>query len=243
MISPKQAAAARRASDRAHRSLAEDLRRLRIDAGLTQSELARAAGVHPSQISRAEDAVTRPSIETYSKLAVALGADLSARFYPNTGPVIRDRHQAAILEALLGQLSPSWRPYPEVGVRHPARGWIDVVLHSDHARCVVATEIQSDLRRLEQQLRWFAAKSESLPSWEGWAHLGEITTRSALLIVRSTRSTRNVGAEFRQQLAAAYPAHPADAVVSLKAGRPWPGSALIWVEVRGNQVRFAERRR
>ena len=48
---------------------------------------------------------------------------------PNTGPLIWDRHQARIVEGLLGKLHPRWRPATEVGVTRPARGWIDVVLH------------------------------------------------------------------------------------------------------------------
>lgn len=53
-------------------------------------------------------------METYARLAAALGADLSARLYPNTGPAIRDRHQAGIPEALLALLHPRWRPHTEV---------------------------------------------------------------------------------------------------------------------------------
>ncbi len=222
--------------------MSEDIRRFREDASVSRRQLADAAGINHTYLGRIEDGSARPSIDTYNRLAVALGADLGARMYPNTGPAIRDRHQAPILEGLIGILHARWRPYPEVAVRHPARGWIDVVLYAADAGTVVATEIQSDLRRLEQLLRWFPEKVASLPSWEGWPHIGEAAAPSRLLIVRSTRATRSVGREFERQLAAAYPAHPADAIAALKGAVPWPGPALVWAEVERERVRFVERR-
>ena len=242
MPSTKHVAAAKRATERAHRILAGDVRRLREDGGLTRRALAVGAGVDPRFLGRIEDGTERGSIETYAKLALVLGADLSARLYPSTGPTIRDRHQAPILESLLGHLHPRWQPYPEVAVRQPARGWIDAVLHAERERCVIAVEIQSDLRRIEQLLRWFPSKAASLPSWEGWAQLGEVGSVSQLLIVRSTRATRTIGREFERQLAAAYPAHPADAIAALTGGARWPGAALVWVDLRSDRVRFSASR-
>ena len=63
--------------------------------------------------------------------------------------------------------------FTEVAVHRPSRGWIDAVLHEPRERLVVASELQSELRRLEQMVRWQAAKADSLPSWDGWPHLGE----------------------------------------------------------------------
>ena len=101
-------AAARRVNDRVHRALGEDARRLREDAALIRASLARAAGVDATHLARLEDGIGHASLETYARLAGALGADLAAHLYPNTGPVIRDRHQAGILEALLAARHPRW---------------------------------------------------------------------------------------------------------------------------------------
>jgi transcriptional regulator with XRE-family HTH domain len=152
-------AASRRAADRLRRTLGDDLRRLREDGGVSRAELARHAGLDDSHIARIEDGAVHASLDAYARLATALGADLSARLYPNTGPAIRDRHQARILEALLTLLHPRWRPFPEAAVRQPSRGWIDLVLHEPAAQLVVATEIQSSLPRLEQLLRWSGEKA------------------------------------------------------------------------------------
>lgn len=227
------------AATRARISLREDLDRLRLDAGWSIAKLARASHVDPAYLHRilTDDVVA--SIETYARLAVALGADLSAKVFPNTGPAIRDRHQASMLELLLRDRHPRWQPYLEVGVRRPSRGWIDAVLHEPRERVAVASELQSDLRRLEQLIRWQAMKSEALPSWERWDQLGDAPEISRLLVVRRTRATRQAAAEFGRQLRVAYPAHPDDALEALTGTVAWPGPALVWVALDARGARWA----
>jgi len=237
----RAAARARRTVDRVARYLGEDVHRLREDAGMTRARLADAAALDRTFVGRIEDGATG-SLETYVKLAMVLGADFAARLYPNTGPTIRDRHQATILEALLPRLGPNWARFPEVAVRRPARGWIDLVLHDRRSGTVVAVEIQSTLNRLEQLIRWSGEKAASLPSWDAFAQLGAVTAVSQLLVVRSTRSTRALGREYHGQLEASFPAHPGDAVDALAGTRAWPGAALVWVDVRAGAVRFLARR-
>jgi transcriptional regulator with XRE-family HTH domain len=230
-------AAVRRAATARHRAVAEEVQKFREDAGMSKAVLARAAGVDAAYLGRIEAGDETPSLETHERLAAVLGADVSLRFYPNTGPAIRDRLSAPMLEALLGILDPRWRPLTEVAVRKPSRGWIDAVLHDARARTVVATELQSELRRLEQLIRWHAEKAASLPSWDGWPSQGPEPEVSRLLIVRRTRTTRTVAAEFAQQLRVAYPAHPDDALAALTTpSKRWPGAALIWAEVAGSRA-------
>jgi ribosome-binding protein aMBF1 (putative translation factor) len=50
--------------------------RLRIEAGLTQAQLATRMGTTQSAIARMEGGGTRPTLETLEKLASAVGADL-----------------------------------------------------------------------------------------------------------------------------------------------------------------------
>jgi transcriptional regulator with XRE-family HTH domain len=222
----------RATADRLHRTLGTDILRLREDSGLTRAAFARASGVDPGYLCRIE-AGARATIDVYARIGEALGADLAVRLYPNTGPAIRDRHQAGILEALLAALHPRWRAYPEIAVRRPSRGWIDAGLHDARAATFVAFEIQSELRRLEQIVRWSAEKAASLPSWEGWSQLGAEPDISQLLIVRETRATRAVANEFKRVLRAAYPAHGDDAIEALVGAAAWPGPALVWARGRG----------
>jgi len=214
---------------------------MREDAGVSLAALARAAGVPGAYVWRIFNGDVRPSIETYARLASVLGADLTARCYPTTGPIIRDRHQARIEEELLAELAARWRPLTEIGVRRPVRGWIDLALHEPRERLVVATEIESQINRLEQQARWSTAKAEALPSWPGWAALGDPQI-SRLLVVRWTRQNRTIAADFPRQLAAAFPAHPADALAALTGHAPWPGPALVWARTEPAGVRFADGR-
>jgi transcriptional regulator with XRE-family HTH domain len=215
----------------------EDIEQARADAGISARALARASGVDAGFLCRILAGEAHPSLDTYARLSGVLGLDLALRAYPNTGPLIRDRHQARILELLLATLHPRWKPYAEVAVRQPSRGWIDAVLHDAAAALLVATEIQSELRRLEQIVRWSAEKAASLPSWDGWTPLGGPRT-SQLLIVRRTRATRHAAGEFERQLRLAFPAHPDDALAALAGTSVWPGPALLWasIDARGTRI-------
>ena len=236
--------AARQASLRVRTGVGEDIVRQRTDSGLTRAELARAAGVDPSYLRRVEAGEVSPSIDTYARIAAALGSDLSVRLYPNTGSTIRDRHQARIVESLLGLIHPRWQAFPEVAVRRPSRGWIDVGLLDSRSSVFVAVEVQSEIRRLEQLVRWSSEKAASLPSWEGWAHLGSMPEVSQLLVVRDTRATRSVAKEFRRTIAAAYPADPEDALAALTGSTQWPGPAVLWAKAdgEGGRMRIFARR-
>lgn len=216
--------------------------RLRQDAGVSQAELARAAGVDASFLRRIEERRANPSIETYQRLVVPLGAELTGRLYPTTGATIHDRHQARILEALLGELHPRWVPNGEVRVRRPSSGWVDVALHEPREQLLIAGEIESLLKRIEQLLRWSREKADSLPSWDGWSRLSAVSTISQLLIVRWTRANRGVARDFAHQLQLAYPAHPADALAALTGTNSWPGAALIWARDDKGSVRFVPTR-
>lgn len=209
------------------------------DAGVSARVLARAAGVDHSHLTRILRGTARPSIETYARIARALGADLVVRAYPNTGPTIRDRHQAPVLEWLLGTAHPRWEPYMEVAVTTPSRGWIDAVLHEARVPLVVATEIESSFRRIEQLVRWSEQKAAALPSWVGWPRLPVPPQISRLVVVRWTRANRAIAAEFGRQLAVAFPAHPDDAMAAISGTATWPGPALLWVRTEGGRVRFA----
>jgi transcriptional regulator with XRE-family HTH domain len=222
------------------RSIADDLRQMRLDAGVSRVAVARVAGVDPSFITKIEAGTAAPSLETYVRICAALGADFAARPYPNTGPAIRDRHQVRIAELLARSLDPRWRVSPEVAVRRPARGWIDAVLEDGRSRTLVATELESDIRRVEQVLRWSRAKADSLPSataWPAWARDGDPAI-SQLLIVRRTRANRVVAEAARRQLRDAYPADPCDALEALAGSAAWPGAAMIWAQLDGPDPRL-----
>lgn len=217
------------------RSIGRDLLRVRTDAGATQRQVANLAGIDRSHYSRIEAGTANASVETLTSISAALGADLSVRFYPGTGPRLTDRHQARMIEVLLRRLHPIWRAHLEVPVVRPARGVIDVVLERGPDDLLIAAEAYSELRRLEQQIRWSAEKAASLGSSD-LVGPGPLPTVSRLLVLRSTATTRELARQFQATLHAAYPARTCDILAALVDGSPWPGAGIAWIRIDGDRI-------
>jgi transcriptional regulator with XRE-family HTH domain len=217
-----------------------DLDRLRSDAGVSLRQLAIAAQVDPGYLTQILAGDRQPSIAVLVSLAGALGADLSIRAFPTTGPNIRDRAQAPIVEELLRVADRSWRHSVEVAVVRPSRGFIDLVLDRRHE--VVAMEVQSRLDRLEQTIRWSQDKARSLPSSDLWTAIEGDQTVYRLLVLRSTTATREIARRFESTLHAAYPARAQDVFRALtEPVTPWPGHGILWADVRHGAARILDR--
>ena len=240
-----QRTAVGRAAAEVRRRVGAELRRLRLDAGLSVRSLASAASVSHGHLARIESGEHEASYATLIAVGNVLGADLVVRLYPTSGPAIHDRFQAAIIEALFGCLHQRWRRSAEVPVYRPARGFIDAILASEAERVVIATECESGIRRLEQQLRWAIDKATSLPSAPLWRLLAPPDVPppsiSRLLLLRSTASTRSIAREYQATLASAYPAQTVDAYRALTtADVEWPGPAIIWASVEAGKARILD---
>jgi len=219
-----------------------EIRRLRIDAGLSQRRLGELAGLDHAFLSRIERGDREPSLAVLVAVATALGGNLNLRLYPGTGPRLRDPVQARITEAFVRIRDPRWTRMVEVPVYRPARGVIDIVIHDQTAGVVIAAEVQSELRRLEQQIRWSHEKAQSLPSADFWRFVDEAPRVDQLLVLRSTRANRQLAARFSATLAVAFPADPLQAYQALTTPTvDWPGSALLWASVDGDAARILER--
>ena len=226
----------RRARRELFRSLGRDVRRMREDAGRSQAAIAQAASINQAYLSRIEAGIAAPTVEVLMAIASALGCDLSLRMFPNSGPRIRDRFQLPMSEALLGLAHARWRPRPEVPVYQPVRGVIDLVLADPVTHEAVATELQSQLRRVEQQIRWSVQKADALAGLPEFA--GERVGR--LLVLRNTAAMRDTVRAAAQTLSAAYPARVVDALASLTGETPWPGAAIIWANVEGGRANILD---
>jgi transcriptional regulator with XRE-family HTH domain len=228
---------------RLRQTIGPSIRDLREDAGLSMAAIAKAAGVHRSHVSRIEVGQRGPSLSTLVAIATVLGADLSVRLYPTTGPQIRDRIQAAMVESMLSGLDPRWIASPEVPVYRPSRGVIDLVLSGRREPVVIAAEFHSELRRLEQQVRWHREKEGSLASADLWRHVAadQPPSTSRLLVLRSTRTLRELAQAYEQTLRSVYPARCRDAVLALAGpGTRWPGPAIVWMLVEGKRARLMD---
>ncbi len=233
---------ARRRAVELRRAVGEAVRRLRDDAGLSQASVARAAGVDPTYLGRIEAGEHEPGFRVLAAIGAVLGADVSLRLFPTTGPRIHDRWQAPMEECLVRALHRRWIPSPEVLVTKPARGVIDLTLGDPTERLLVASEINSQLRRLEQQVRWHREKEASLPSSDVWPFMAAngLPHTSRLLVLRSTVELRELASTYAETLRAAYPARAVDALASLTGTDPWPGAAIVWVHVHGREARLME---
>ena len=215
------------------RRIGGDLRQMREDAGISQAALGRSAGVNQAYLSRIEAGNAEPSVEVLLRLGLALSADVSLRFFPNTGPRIRDHLSAAMGTALAEALHGRWRIEAEVAVYRPVRGVIDVVLEERGGITTLETEFSSQMRRVEQQVRWQGQKADALALLPDQA--GRAVSR--LLIVRNTQANRDAIRAASGILRAAFPARSADAVASLRGVAPWPGAAIVWMDVERGRAR------
>jgi transcriptional regulator with XRE-family HTH domain len=221
------------------RTLGAQLRQLREDAGISQSALARAAGISAGFQSKIEDGTARPTHATYIGLAEAVGGEFRAWFEPGLGVSLRDRYQAPMIEGLLRIAHPRWVRFTEVVVRRPIRGIIDLVLCDLDEPILVAGEAHSQVRRLEQQQRWANQKADAVLGGSDLPLLrdgGPPPPVSKLLILRDTTLHRRLASDFRETIRAGYPADPRAAYDALTGRSRWPGPAVLWVRVRGAAV-------
>lgn len=204
---------------------------MRLSAGLSLSDLARAASIHRTHLARIEAGSVVASVPVLIAIGVALGCDTSLRFFEGSGPRIHDRFQAPMIEGFLRRLDGGrWAAEVEVPVAEPGRGVIDLVLDERRAPLVVATEMQSRIDRLEQQIRWMAEKADGLAARRRADGREQVVSR--LLVLRSTADTREIARRFERTLATAYPARAADVVDALTTrDAPWPGAGLVWMRV------------
>jgi transcriptional regulator with XRE-family HTH domain len=216
--------------------IGDDVRELRLDAGVSLRQLGEATGIDASHLARIEKATAHASVATLNSVAVALGANLSLRFYADAGPRIHDRFQAPMIEGLLRLLHPDWKPRLEVVVPGNLRGVADILLTHRIQPIVVVGEAQSQFRRIEQQLRWMAEKTAAFE-----ASRPDGSSVSRLLILRSTEATRAVANRYAATLSTAYPARSIEVYDALINGSRWPGSGIVWMRLERGEAELLTR--
>jgi transcriptional regulator with XRE-family HTH domain len=220
--------------------LGNELRMAREDAGISLSRLAGVCGLSKGQLYRIEAGTSQPGWETLARLCVALGRKPGLTLYPASDPLIRDHLQALMIGELIRIAHARWRRSPEVPVYRPVRGVVDLVLDAADEP-TLACEAQSDLRRIEQQVRWARAKADALGlarQEEDPSATGLVVSR--LLLLRSTARTRAVMAQYADLVAAAYPARAIDAYAAITGEAPWPGDALLWCRMEDGRATILE---
>ncbi len=209
---------------------------LREESGISQKGLAAAAGIDQGYLSKVERGLAQPSMDVLVAIAAALGADLGIRLFPGSGPRIRDRLQAPMVDALIRELHGRWRPHPELAVPK-ARGFIDLAFGLRDSTAGVACEAHSELRAIDTIQRRVVEKAAAL------AEIGLVGTNvSPLLLIRSTAATRGVVRTYEATLAASFPASIDATLQALRgANAPWPGPAILWARLEGGRAEILDR--
>ena len=169
-----------------------ELRDARLEAGLTQAELARAAATSQSTVSRIERGAVRTlDLVLAAKLMAVLGRDLSVRSFP-AGPPVRDVAHQELLRRFRARVSPAFRCRFEVPlpVANDQRAF-DLVL--DRPGLSVAVEAETKLHDGQALARRLALKRrDGQPD-------------RLILLVKATKANRAVLKEDGAGLGESFP--------------------------------------
>lgn len=207
-----------RGARRARVSLAEvgrELRLARLATGLRQRDVADAAGIHPSWVSRVERGLAdEAGLRLLSILAAIVGLDLSVRAFPGGQPLRDEGHRRLLsrIRALLPDGAP-WQtevPLPRHGDK---RAW-DAMTRLWNLRTGIEAELRpSDLQALARKI--------ALKRRDGGVD-------RMFLILADTRHNRALLRLVGDELRVAFPLQGSAARAALRANAD-PGCDLLFL--------------
>lgn len=191
-----------------------------MTAGLTQTDLARLAGVSQQLASWAELGRGNISLEARSRLAAACGHELGWRLYPVATVRLRDSGQLALAQAIVGAAHPSWRPRLEVPVAPGDPRAADLLLIG--ATEIIHVEIERALVDFQAQLRSAHVKRESLAAQDQ-------RPIRLVIAVPDTTASRTRLAPFADLVARTLPATSRAVLRAIRDGEPLGGDGILFV--------------
>jgi transcriptional regulator with XRE-family HTH domain len=215
---------ARRQAAELVRRVGRELRIARVTLGLSQVELARRVGIPQSSISEIERGALAANLARHSRLAAAVGMQLSVRLYPNGQIGLRDSGQLSIAQLLIAQAHAAWRPILEHPIgQAPDLRAADLVLISSVE--VIHVEIERNLGDFQAQLRGGTLKRNDL------------ATRYAqpvrfVLVLPDTARLRRIVQAYAPAITAAMPRNSREVLTALRSGEPLGADGLLWVRER-----------
>ena len=195
-------------------SAAEELRRARTNGGLSQRDVARAAGLSHATVSRIERAASpEASLIVLARFASVVGLKPRLRFYPDGDP-IRDVAHARLLERLHSRVHPDLRWRTEVPLLIPGdlRAWDATIIGTDFG---VGVEAETRLPDLQAAVRRTNLKQRD----------GELD--HVILLIADTRTNRLALRLSAADLGVVFPVSQRDALRALREGRDPGGSTII----------------
>jgi transcriptional regulator with XRE-family HTH domain len=194
----------------------DELQGQRLASGLTQEEVAVAAHLYRSKLSRIETGRRRAtSVVEISQVAAVFGLDLVVRLYPGGEP-LRDTAQLGRIRTLVEDVGPPLRyrtevPLPPNPGRLELRAW-DAMIEGTGMRTAVEVEMRiRDAQALERRL---SLKRRDDP------------TDRFLLVVADTRTNRRVLADH-PELFPDLPRLTRAAVLSALRGGIHPQTGIV----------------
>jgi transcriptional regulator with XRE-family HTH domain len=208
----------RRQSTRA----ADELRSLRLRAGLSQAEVAREIGVARSVVTRFEAGDPGITLRTRFRVSTALGAELRLNVYAGSGALIRDAAQAGIIESILAGADVRWRRTVEATVPGPGNRSVDLRLIGPYA--IVLIEVESRLGSLEEIVRELHSKREAVAA----ANPRDGPPIHVVLCMPRTRHHESIVSAHPRTIAAAFPASSSAIEAAIRdMSIPWPGDGIL----------------
>lgn len=197
--------------------LGQQLLERRLELGLSQDHVARAARISRSRYGRIERGELAATVLELDRLAAVLGLDLSIRFHPG-GPAVRDAPQSTRLMRFLAHVGPPLHFRVEMGLprrdgQFEQRAW-DAMLFGHAER--TAIELEMRIHDAQAMRRRHGLKRRDDP------------TERFLLLVADTRHNRRVLAEFATLFKDLPRLRPSDVYLALEAGHH-PATGLLFV--------------
>lgn len=194
--------------------IGRECRVARIQAGMTQRQVAAAVGRSQPRISHVEaGAVSRISLAELVRIAAAVGLKCWTKTFPS-GRRPLDSAQLGLLERFNARLHPSWTRELEAVIPLPGDlRAIDEVIRTDSCACAV--EAITRLADVQAQVRPVRAKQR------------DIGADRLILLVSATHANRHTLREARSLIREAFPIATRQALIALARGKDPGGNCLI----------------
>jgi transcriptional regulator with XRE-family HTH domain len=198
----------------------DELRNARLDAGLTQGEVARSVGVTKAQLSRLEAGHVRGvTIQRLSEVASVLGYEVSLGLHP-VGDPVRDKGQLAVARRLDSLLSPAWRVTNEALLPGPGeqRAWDKLLrLVASGRSHLVGVDIETRVRDVQALTRRTRARERD----------GMVD--AILIVLSDSANNRRLVDDLRASLGANYATSPRVTLAALRSGQRLIGSGVVLI--------------
>lgn len=194
-----------------------------MNAGLTQAEMARLAGVSQQEASKTERGATDVSLEARCRLAAACGHELGWRLYPVATVRLRDSGQLALAQTIVGAAHPSWRPRLEVPVAAGDARAADLVLTGSIE--IIHIELERAIVDFQAQLRSAQLKREVMRTQDK-------RPMRLVIAVPASVATRERLAPFTHLIGQTMPATSRTIWRAIRGGQTLGADGILFVRAR-----------